>query len=57
MGLYCRQELTTWIDTYDMLTDCFTLVSRLPMEYVRTENTDFARFADQMRLCSKLYQR
>jgi SAM-dependent methyltransferase len=55
-GLYCRQELITWIETGDAMTDCFTLVSRAPMVYARWENRDFEKFAGQLKACSDLYR-
>jgi SAM-dependent methyltransferase len=54
-GLYCRQEPITWLETDDLMTDCFTLVSRAPMTYKREENRDFGKFSAQMKLCSDLY--
>ena len=55
-GLHCSQELITWLDTDDLLTDCFTLVTRVPIAYKREENPDFARFAAQMKRCFDLYR-
>lgn len=54
-GLNCRQELISWIETDDLLIDCFTLISRAPMPYARTENKNYGPFASQMKSCSVHY--
>jgi len=54
--LYCRQELITWLETDDLLIDCFTLISRRPMQYELIRNFDFGdALAANSRRCSKHY--
>jgi hypothetical protein len=54
--LSCRQELITWLDSDSVMTDCFTLISRAPMNYKRQENRNFSKDAVQLARCSELYR-
>lgn len=56
MGLYCKQELITWIETDNVMTDCFTLISRSPIEYVLAENTAFGSLASLSKRCYEYYR-
>jgi len=56
VGLYCKQELITWIETDNVMTDCFTLISRSPIEYVLAENTAFGSLASLSKRCYEHYR-
>jgi SAM-dependent methyltransferase len=56
-GLYCRQELITWLETDGVLIDCFTLISRQPMNYALIRNYDFGEaLALNSQRCAEHYR-
>jgi SAM-dependent methyltransferase len=56
LGLSCRQELISWIDTDDLQIDCLSLITRAPMKHVLTKNAGFGPDAKISRLCFDHYE-